>query len=236
MLRLFAVPLAVFSFAACAADNGDEGIYLSRILAPGADACSFTADESALYLSSGSYSIDAPNPYSAHVLLQSRLELLEGQDPQLRTVQMRGARVDLAFVDPTDDPGIQAEYLKFTSLFSAPLTPGGIATASFDLVPFQVSQALTEKYASRVAANKGPIQMVATVEAYGTLAGDEVVSQEFVFPITVTELRNDLGACPVAAGTMVRMGNPCNPFQDGVVDCCSSNGQVFCPAPVATTP
>lgn len=233
MLRLLALSLALAPLAACAAENGDEGIYLSRILAPSADSCSFTAEEGAPYLSSGSYSIGSPVPYSANVLLQSRLTLLEGQEPQQRTVQMRGARVDLKFVDPSDDPGIDDRFMKFTSLFSAPLTPGGNATAGFDLIPFQVSVALTERVAAKAPE---PVQMVATVEAYGTMAGDEVISQEFIFPVTITELRNDLGACPVPMGTTVRTGNPCSPFQDGVVDCCTSGSDVICPAPVATTP
>jgi hypothetical protein len=233
MTRLLALSLALLPVAACAADNGDEGLYLSRILASG-DACTFTADEGAPYLSSGSYSVGSPLPYEAHVLIQSRLTLREDQEAQARTVQMRGARVDLAFANPDDDPGIQDEYLHFTSLFSAPVTPGGLATAGFDLVPSQVSIALIEKLDAKPEPVPS-IQLVATVEAYGDLAGDEVVTQSFVFPVAVTELRNNLGTCPLPAGTTVRTGNACNPFQDGIVDCCQASDGVVCPATVATT-
>jgi hypothetical protein len=41
------------------------------------------------------------------------------------------------------------------------------------------------------------------------------------------------GACPVPPTSVVRAGNACNPYQDGVIDCCVANGETICPAPVS---
>jgi hypothetical protein len=63
---------------------------------------------------------------------------------------------------------------------------------------------------------------------HGDLGGDEVSASPFHFPISVCTdcVVNIVGACP-AAGTQT--GNPCNVFQDGVVDCCTSGSQLVCP-------
>jgi hypothetical protein len=41
---------------------------------------------------------------------------------------------------------------------------------------------------------------------------------------------NDLGACGTKAAQ--NLGDPCNPYQDGIVDCCdTAGGGLICPAP-----
>jgi hypothetical protein len=75
-------------------------------------------------------------------------------------------------------------------------------------------------------------QVVATVKVFGTLSGDRVESLPFKYPVTVCNdcIINILpGTCP-STGT-IRLGDPCNVFQDVPVDCCmETNGNLTCPA------
>jgi hypothetical protein len=73
---------------------------------------------------------------------------------------------------------------------------------------------------------------------FGDLQGDEIEGDPFNYPVTVCNdcVINMLSpTCPLPIGTVVRAGNPCNAFQDGVVDCCGDPTNPQCPAPVATT-
>jgi hypothetical protein len=78
-------------------------------------------------------------------------------------------------------------------------------------------------------------EVVGKIVVFGTLAGDEVTSQEFQFPVTICTdcIVVNAGPCPLPADTTVRSGNSCNVFQDGVVDCCATADGLFCPAYVA---
>jgi hypothetical protein len=81
------------------------------------------------------------------------------------------------------------------------------------------------------------VQIVATATVVGDYYGDEIEASPFQFPLTVCNdcVVNDLGLCSlVAAGTAVRQGNACNPFQDGAIDCCEddTSGALVCPAAV----
>lgn len=77
--------------------------------------------------------------------------------------------------------------------------------------------------------------MVANLTVYGTLGGGRIDAEPFQYPITIIGDNNGItfgtttpcDSMPLGA----RAGNPCNPFQDGVVDCClSSTNAVLCPA------
>ncbi|MEO7095079.1 MAG: hypothetical protein ABI175_17600, partial [Polyangiales bacterium] len=137
----------------------------------------------------------------------------------------------------TTDPalaGISADLKKFDSRFAAPLAPnGGITDGEFI--------GISEAFLDAVAAAKGSApfetEVIVHVVVYGDLAGSEVTSQAWQFPVTVcnTCVVNVLGTCPLPAGTTVADGRgTCSMFQDGFVDCCSvgTMGALQCPAAV----
>jgi hypothetical protein len=68
---------------------------------------------------------------------------------------------------------------------------------------------------------------------FGDFYGEEIESENFTYPVTVCSdcvVGGIFPACPVPATATVRTGNPCNPFQDGIVDCCDTGAGLLCPA------
>ena len=139
----------------------------------------------------------------------------------------------------------EAGVTKFRSLFSAPLAPnGGLTTAVFDLVPKAAVREIERKVGTIPDGGRLEAQVVATATVYGRLGGAEVEGLPYVYPVTVCGgggggpdcVVNIVGACgSTPADFDPRPGNPCNPFQDGVVDCCTSGTGLVCPA-VGTAP
>lgn len=233
-----AIAVGALTLAACADDSGG-GLIIRQNLAPTAmGSCSFAPDLTAPYFARGSISMLSQQPYVFTPLIESRITAAVGQE-SLRTVLVRGARVDLRIesitvnnqsveVDVTDFP---EGTLKFTSLFSAPVAPnGGLSVGDFDLLTSGFIATLRERYDAQGSVR---VQVVAETRVFGDLGGDEIESDTFSYPVTVCNdcIVNNVGACPSAAE--VRTGNPCNPFQDGIVDCCTTDGGLICPAPVA---
>lgn len=233
-----AIAVGALTLAACADDSGG-GLIIRQNLAPTATGgCSFTPDLTAPYFARGAISMLSQQPYVLTPLIESRITALEGQESQ-RTVLIRGARVDVRIesitvnnqsveVDTADFP---EGTLKFTSLFSAPVAPnGGLSVGDFDLLTAGFIATLRDRYGSQGSAR---VQVVAEARVFGDLGGDEIESDTFSYPVTVCNdcIVNNVGTCPTMGD--VRTGNPCNPFQDGVVDCCTSGGNLLCPAPSA---
>jgi hypothetical protein len=232
---------------ACVAGSGGEAMVIRQNLAPSATECTFEASVTADFLSRGSIDLDSTVPYLMTPLIESRISAVIGQE-SLRTVALRGARVDLELgpisvesdgtvtvLDFSDSENAELRASgasRFRSLFSAPLAPNGaLTTASFDIVSTPALGAIRAK----VAATPGIVhaQVLATVVVYGDLGGEEVDSVPFIYPVTVCNdcIKHNLGACPVASGTIVRTGNACNSSQDGIVDCCTPpTGPPECPA------
>ncbi len=239
MHRLLVLTVALGAFAACTSDAGG-GIVIRQNLANDGASCSFSADSGNAFIARGTIALQSPLPYVLTPLLESNIVALDNQVSQ-RTIQMRGARVSLSVAGATqagtsatvDTASFPAGTLKFTSLFAAPLAPnGGLSVGQFDIVPASFLAAL----AGQLTGANVHVQVVAEVKVYGTLGGDEIESDPYYYPVTVCNdcIINTVGACPIAMEGA--LGNPCNPYQDGQIDCCTAaNGQLLCPAPVAST-
>ena len=202
-------------------------------------------------------------PYLLTPLIESRITADLGQE-SARTVSLKGAKVDLAIgpITVEDAQGAlvfscaaegadacfgdaevaalaAAGTTKFRSLFSAPLAPnGGLTSASFDLVPTAAIREIQRKAGALGAGARLHAQVVATATLYGDLNGGEVDGLPFDYPVTVCNdcVVNVVGACVATPKTFQpRTGNPCNLFQDGVVDCCTNGADLVCPA-VGTMP
>lgn len=223
---------------ACSGEGG-ESIVISKNVTPG-DMCTFAATTSETFNPHGELSLFAKRGYQLFPQLLSRIEATDTQIVQ-RTIQVQGARVDLAFADTSLNSIMAAGVTHFESRFSAPLLPnGGITDAAFELIPTSVVDAIAAAKGITPATTQSfRTEVIATVTVFGQLAGDDVDSAEYQYPVTICNdcVTNILGTCPLPADTVVvGATNPCNPFQDGTVDCCSSGNSLVCPAVVATAP
>lgn len=235
------VPVALFAvLTGCTADGGDGGILVLKNVRAAAE-CTVTADESETGVSHGSLELVQPTGYLFIAQMRSRVTALTGQEDQ-RTIIVSGANVDITFpnsdfFDATELADLNKQGLThFKALFTAPLAPNsGIADVGFTLIP----QTLVERIKAKVDITKSfRLETVATFTVVGDMSGEKVESQEFSFPVTIGNylVANVLGACNLPSGTTVSSGYSCNPYQDGVADCCSRpNGTLVCPGIVSTS-
>lgn len=230
------IPFALaLSLGACTAGNGDEAILITKNVVAG-DACSFSSAASEAGLLHGTINVHSPNGYRLHPQMLSRIEAREGFEDQ-RTILTKGAHVDITFADPALANVGGGALTKFDSLFSAPLLPnGGVTDGAFEAIP----AALLDAIATAKGTASFRTELIVKATVFGEMAGDEVTSNEFQFPVTVcsdcvvnvlVDANNVALACPVMMETLNK-GNACNVFQDGLVDCCTRSGALVCPAPV----
>jgi hypothetical protein len=209
---------ALLVFVGCA-NQGDEGFYVVNNTAPpmGATGCTFTSDPAQPFLPFGTISNQSPNGYFFVPLLQSRVTALMGQESQ-RAIHVEGANVVLSTASPT---GSLTQTAAYTVLTSGTLNPGSTLNVAFELIPAANIQAISTK-----------TQLSASVTMFGTLGGSKIESEPFTYPVTVCTdcIIRSVGACSPATATPMNLGDPCNPFQDGIVDCCTSGTSLVCPA------
>jgi len=242
MLRSFSLVLISAALAACV-EGGDEGMLIVKNVFP-QDECVFDADERSPYIPRGTYATLSPAPYYMHPQLKSRVSAAEGQEDQ-RTIFVKGARVELSFTDTSLFTEAELEEMRtsgitrFETRFSAPLSPnGGITDTQVELIYPTLLERIRAKHpvAGNPADGSFRAEVIASVVVFGDLAGSEITSQKYEYPVTIC---NDCvvrvgGACPLAEGTQVLTGNVCSPYQDGVVDCCTQGGALICPATIGT--
>ena len=220
----------------CTADSGDEGILILKNVRAD-DTCKVSSSETELFTSGGTLETATGSEYIFIAQAKSRITALAGQEDQ-RLIQMQEAKVDLSFPDTTRFTAAELADLRtrgithFKQLLAAPLAPnGGLTDVGFVLLPPGVVAELAPK------ANAATLQIVATFTIDGDMSGATVGSQPFTYPITLGKgvVAHVLGKCSLPAGTTVRTGYACNPYQDGAVDCCSdASGMAVCPGTVAT--
>jgi hypothetical protein len=231
--------------AGCVAPNGDESFVIRNNLAPQGDGtCSFTADTGAAVLSRGFIDTASSLPYQLHPLFESRINAPEGRE-SLRTIQVTGAEVTLEIgpieIIEVDEFGDVVNVTvddffdnstEFTSLFSTSLGPNqGLSTATVDIVPLSAIALIRNRVGPDVFFNA---QTVAVVNPFGEYYGEEIDGTEYRYPVTVCNscARQIVGDCeqPDPGATMLAFSNGCNPFQDGVIECCRDtvNGGLLC--------
>jgi hypothetical protein len=240
MSRALAFALVAVA-AACTAGNGGQGFFVNSNSAPMGTTCSFTGAAGQATLSQGQLSTSSPTTgYVFTPLLQSKLVAVMNQDPALKTITIQGARVDLAFlqvetISPTGvatpiTPNVATNDIHFQVFAGAALAPMGTANISAQIVPWEVIPQLTAGV--DLKADKFHALIDAHVTFFGLEGGSEIDAEPFDYGVTLCNdcVVNVLGACP-STGMAPRPGNPCNPFQDGIVDCCTeASGALTCPA------
>lgn len=239
---------AVFLLLGCGQAPGSFIILQSQ--AP-TDGCGATADVTAAYVGDGRLDVSIVQPnfdtaYELFPLLENDLPgLTAGQTLDGNRIALTGFDVELtALGDLSDVPATAALFnfdgqdafhralLKFNVPWSGTVDSGGGHTAT-RVRAFQPELATQLRTAGELTGTR-TITVDIGVRARGTTLNSSLVSDPFHFPISVCSgcLQNNLGACPLRT-LPANPGNPCNPAQDSVIDCCTVNGVLACPALVS---
>lgn len=220
---------------ACTANGGDESILVLKNVAPG-DNCTVSPAETETGVSRGALDVQFKTGYAFFAQVKSRItasNAIVGEVDQ-RTIVTRGANVDLTFPDATVFSAAEIadlnskNLLHFMSPFSVPLPPNdAIVDVEFDLLLPQLVAAIAAKGVAMTTVQ-------ATFKVVGDLSGGNVSSQPFSYSVLVVSqgFRRNQGPCAMLSTSFVpKVGNSCNPGQDGVVDCCTDpSGGFVCPA------
>jgi hypothetical protein len=157
-----------------------------------------------------------------------------GQDPN--QIQLTGFDVDISVIGSPTAAAAQAmanvdgSLLHFRVPWSGGVSSnGGQVSAFVEAVPVGLAQAL----AKGAGLDASPsLTLNLHVQALGTTNnGMSMTSDPFNYPLDVCNgcLAASVGTCPLKAAP-ANTGNACNPAQDEVVDCCTDNGVLVCPA------
>lgn len=222
------------------ANQGDEGMIVLNNTAVAGE-CTLSGDTGQPFISHGELYALGNNGYLLTPLIQSRVTTATGgsgaTDELQKTIALRGADVSLS-VEAVSVRNGDGSYTvtqpnkqidPFSVLFSGSLPPNGSVNIGFEVITPATSQRILG-LAGYVPGQLISVEVLAEVTIRGDLGGDEIKASPFLFPISVCTdcVVNNLGACPQ---TGARAGNACNPFQDGIVDCCTgTNGLLICPA------
>ena len=214
--------LAMFAFGCTA--NGAQGMVILGNTAATGTSCAFSGATGQATLSSGEIAARSTLPYLLTPLIQSRLTAGSGGQPVDRSILLSSANVQLS----ANGAGLPA----FSSPVSGTIPPGGTINVSFPLIPVDVLNMLN--------SGTSQTEVIATVTIIGDEGGGQVNSEPFTYGVNVCPdmapcVTQNLGMCDEISGT-VSQGNPCNPFQDGVVSCCTdiNTGSAICPAVAET--
>src|SRR5206468_1257188 len=106
----------------------------------------------------------------------------------------------------------------FSTFFSGAISPGGLVNVGVDLIPASTLRSLGDMSGANIlGGEKFSSEVVATLSIKGEVNGDAITATPYVFPVTVCSncVFNNAGTCPMKVAP--RTGDPCNPYQDGVV-------------------
>jgi hypothetical protein len=184
------------------AKNGAEGMVILANTAPTGSTCVFTGDPSQPAFSSGQISAESPDAYLLTPLIESRITAAGSGDSVDRSILLNGANITLTATQ--DGANVSLAESLFSTPVSGTIPPGGTINVAFPIIPVDVLSAFENATTQT--------EVVANVTVFGTEGGD-------------------LGTC-VGLTSTVNLGNPCNPFQDGIVDCCEDaiTKDLICPA------
>lgn len=226
-----AAALAVAALAAACTDAG-ESMRIVQNQVP-QEGCVIPASATATARARGRIETRAESGYLFTPVIQSLL--VEDEDRGVeRVVAMRGADIDVTFPDgffsASEEDELRDEVLtRFSSRFSGTLPAGGTLSVDFIIIP----TGLLERVDAKLDADTDAVEASVKVVVFGDTDGGEVESIPFYYPVTICTdcVSHDVGECALLeVGDVLRAGGECNPFQDDVIDCCTSGGVLQCPA------
>lgn len=236
MLRLAAlIPLAL---VACV-DSGDEGLYVVNNTAVTGTSCTLNGSPMQPQLGHGLIHVDSTLPYVMTPLLQSRITAAANVDDISKTIQLRGADVTLTLKAVSVERGgsftttnPDTQLIQFSTLFSGSIAPGASVNAFVDIIPPATIRSVAAMSGANLETDALNAEVLASVVIKGEINDSGVESQPYLYPVTICNdcVFRNVGACPVTGPST---GNACNPYQDGIVDCCvdTMTNTLICPAP-----
>lgn len=148
-------------------------------------------------------------------------------------IQISGFDVDISGIGPATASAQQVlddnqALLHFRVPWSGGVSSaGGQISAMVEAVPVPLAVQLASAGGLGVIPS---LTLNLRVQAVGaTNSGRSLTSDPFNFPLKVCNgcLVGHVAPCPY---TPANTGNACNPAQDQIVDCCTENGNLICPA------
>jgi len=227
------------------ANTGDEGMIVLNNTAVSGEECALSGTADQPFQAHGEIYAFSPNGYVLTPLVQSRITTELGGsgsgsstvDPLQKTIFLRGADISLTLKATSIEQNGQFNVTqdernigKFSVLFSGSLPPDGTVNVGFEVITPAIMRQLVIDSGVVLGAQSLEAEVLAEVTIKGDLGGDSVSASPFYYPITVCTdcVVNSIGMCPVTATP--RTGNACNPYQDGVIDCCETADGLVCPA------
>jgi hypothetical protein len=231
---------AMLASVGCAPDDADVRVLILHNQAPD-DECELTPSETD-YISFGLIDADGGTGYLMTPLLKNFSTVPENVDQTQRIFFMEGADITIdigndatgepVFTQEEEDALAEEGELAFSTRLSGVVTPEeGLTTVAFEILPSSVIDAVA-------AQTDRDVQVIASVQVFGTMAGGDVATQVFAYPITICTgcLEVNIGACSALPEGFVG-GGGCIANQDDAVACCTdSAGEEVCPAISETIP
>lgn len=186
--------------------------------------CALSSSPGDAYLARGRIDTNSAGGYLFTPLIENKAEAVSGAS---RIAQLQGANIDLKFSGGFGD-GLDGALTRFSQQFSGSIPAGGFGAYAFTVIPKQVLDSLASKLGEGEQT-----EVIAQVRINGSISGGGVDSNLFSYPVDVCKgcLQNNLGDCAeLPSGYNISQGGNCQELQDGVLDCCTYNGETFCPA------
>lgn len=233
------------------ADSGDEGMFVLNNTAVTGATCTLTGVIGQPFTSHGYINARSTIGYVLTPLIQSRVQINIGGgsgvmmqqpgtiDTTQRTIALRGADVKLTVKATEIEQGgvymtnsTEREIAPFSVLFSGSIPPGGTANVAFEVMSASQIRDVVNGSGANIAVQNLRAEILAEVTIKGSMGGNEIAAVPFHYPISVCTdcVIVNAGSCETFSGT-ASIGNACNPFQDGVLTCCTDDtGGLVCPA------
>jgi hypothetical protein len=240
----FVAALLPLAFAACGRVPGQFEI-LNNQVPTMSGGCEIMVNPM-IYRGQGTLDVGVVQPgygtaYELFPLVENNLPggVMAGHDPN--QIQLSGFDVDISVLGTAPPAAAQVisnaetanpALLHYRVPWSGGVSSGGgqIATA-VSVVPVDLAGALLTNGG---LGTSPALTLNVRVEALGTTTnGTTMTSDPFNYPIQVCNgcLVGNVAPCPLK--TVTNAGNACNPAQDAIVDCCTDNGALICPATVS---
>jgi hypothetical protein len=231
-------------FAACGRVPGQFEILNDQIPLISGDSCTIPINAS-VEQGEGTLDLsivrgDFQTAYFVFPLIENNLPISSNSSIDPNEIQLSGFQVDIAPIGATPPATIQAVFdggplVHYQIPWSGGIkSGGGQLSAAVAAFPVALAQKLAAAGGFGVVAS---LTVNLTIQALGTTnTGTHMQSDPFHFPVQVCSgclvANVSVPSCPVTAAP-ANTGNACNPAQDLPVDCCTDNGALICPPPVA---
>jgi hypothetical protein len=243
-LAALATSILSLALGACGRVPGQFEILNDQIPASSISGCTVPVNATE-YMGTGLLDLSIVDPgigsaYLFFPLIENNLPSSSGSTIDPNQIQLSGFQIDITPLGAAPSISVQSVFDSAGALthFQVPWSGGvksggGQISAIVGAFPIELAQQLL---ATSGVGSVPSLTVDLTVSALGTTnSGSHMTSDPFHFPLQICSgcLATSLGPCSALSVAPANMGNACNPAQDAPVDCCSNNGALICPSPMA---